>query len=631
VIVLLLAIFGCESGSQNSGKSLDNFAAGVDVNINECRAENVPALTGNLQKDRSAFAEVAPLAARAPNFHGIFSSEDALDLSKELLMALTAVPKVYQSSILQLYPDASIHIASNAADLCTHFMTHLGDADRQDLEVDACYSFEQARDGEIKDVRFVLNGTAKSIRHGTVRVIGYFLSQVMLRSGVDKTSGASQATVNLGQDLAKAKAGLAAQFIAEANKVKAFQRTYSPQLIASEQFADYVFAESFDSLHCNNWSPSSQDRIDRILNESLSLQQVAEILGAEQNTRNVMAGLFPRTAALALSLDQDLSASFQEMVDLSLQFIEESPALFLAEVKGQVADDKKTSEAVPVVRPDTTPNSFFAAADQESKSASAATPTAVSASSAQTTLARPKVSQSTIAAADKSISDTGIKLSSGASMDGLFDVPTAPSTSTGSSTVVGGLSGGSSAVYSPSGFARNQGQYSDSPRNSPSVGPSPGSRSNNSVIVNNYSNSNITLQPDPTDPTGQRQIINISNPTPTPSAPPAPTPSAAAPSPTGAPSPTASPSANPSVAPSPSPSSSPGNRPLMTQPNSPFSRRGPGTPPRYGNYPRGNQPIGRSQLGSFPIPGYPYGQPAYRHGQGSRGRFIGGAISCAPH
>ncbi len=156
------------SNQTSSEKSLNNFANGSNkVAANDCHGKEQPVLGIKQEWDHTAFIDVEE-SKKGP-------------LKASLQRALSAVPSNLQTiyfslghtiafkSNLHLPPESSSELSCSSKDLDSKFASE-GSGD-----IDGCWTI----DPKTEKMVILLNPTTDSVKHATVRMFGFVLSQVL--------------------------------------------------------------------------------------------------------------------------------------------------------------------------------------------------------------------------------------------------------------------------------------------------------------------------------------------------------------------------------------------------------------------------------------------------------------------
>jgi hypothetical protein len=263
----LVALSGCKLGGGDSSdvKTLDNFArkSAAPVTNHLCSGGNE--VISGLKESGDAISIDPTLSASMRS-----------DLSHAMDTALSAVPTNLQLLFVGL--GGKIVVGKNTDANCRGRIT--SDAARTfasegQTAIKSCWDVDEGLlakrlelvqnyqgDGTEQDpaaaseaskapITIYVNADAKDVRHATVRIFSYILSQVLVTIA---DSGNGSITLGASNDaFTSAKVDLANALLADVKRnskydLSLFRRIAQPD---SREFQDYVFAEAFDSWYCN--------------------------------------------------------------------------------------------------------------------------------------------------------------------------------------------------------------------------------------------------------------------------------------------------------------------------------------------------------------------------------------------
>jgi hypothetical protein len=262
--ILTTAVSCKPSGSGSSLQTLDNFAAGSRVTTNECAGDPAFANDKGLEVALTALEKRIQFETKKP-------TEPMLEAIKK---SFSAIPPDFQATFLEL--GGSIIVSSESNGLCTtrERFAAAGDAEKFSLaelkvmkegfdQVSSCYvfmppsAFEKKYKNKGQIVSIILPDNVDEIKHSFVRSFGYLVSQLYSRlvfvPGSDKVTWVSMENAKF----RKKKDKIAVAFLRDVSKTsnKANFQEYLPGGKASGEdkrnFADFVYAEAFDSYFCN--------------------------------------------------------------------------------------------------------------------------------------------------------------------------------------------------------------------------------------------------------------------------------------------------------------------------------------------------------------------------------------------
>jgi hypothetical protein len=263
-LMLGLASAGCQKQSASTIQSVDNFAAAESRRIRNRCSGDYPVVVPEAELDRYV---LVPSGDRT--------------LMGAAKRALTAVPTVLQE--IYFGNGATIEITPQARALCSspEAVSHQRFAGFKPTEVEACWTRDDA-----KGFRIVLDAKAEVVEHQIPRLMSYFITDVMMLAdwnpAADERSNPIYLPVSspAGRHFLVGKINLALNYLEDVAVTKnerfslaAFQGLVADDILAArgEQraklfkpnvqnvtFANYVFAETFDSLLC---SDSTRERL----------------------------------------------------------------------------------------------------------------------------------------------------------------------------------------------------------------------------------------------------------------------------------------------------------------------------------------------------------------------------------
>ncbi len=291
---LALSTLACKPAEDKAQlKTLDNFAAGKRVAVNQCAA---PDSVVNHEASKMLFADLASRVI----WETQKSDAEKTEMLRSMELAFAAIPLEMREFALRL--GLKVYVTEGANTQCTSDdIARVGksgvrlnpaqiSALREDLpKIETCYLWLPPEErvkhfgiGENDDMGqafvLVMLDSPEAIRHGFVRSFGYIISQVFTNIGYDKDKNQLYYEKDSDPQFQQKKAALAREFVQDAERLgfgQRFSGFASPSVNQYEfnEFADFVYAESFDSFFCNS------------------------IEGSPNNTRNKMSRDFPKTFA----------------------------------------------------------------------------------------------------------------------------------------------------------------------------------------------------------------------------------------------------------------------------------------------------------------------------------------------
>jgi hypothetical protein len=266
-----LAAAACQKvETESTVKTLDNFTAGHRDNVNVCEA------APDIQTSREVKPRVDHLL-KGLAYKGAAQRQSAL--TEDLRRALSAVPP----PMLDLYAGMGgtflIASAQRANETCALTAKRAMDAvaaklKRQELDalregmalIDHCYVFVPPTEKEKNPLLTIVLSDAVTpegssvVQHGTVHAFGYLMATLLPHVTADRGkftySPKANPTLRKGVMAPLTKAFLADVKERHENRYRYFAKYGRAGVDRGdlEQFQNFVFAEAFDSYHCNNWA-----------------------------------------------------------------------------------------------------------------------------------------------------------------------------------------------------------------------------------------------------------------------------------------------------------------------------------------------------------------------------------------
>lgn len=312
-------------------KTLDNFAAGKNVRINECRGTEANTIPDS------------KIILNSKIFTGVDGAAKVAEYRGYVKEYLTSVPKDLQRAFNAL--DGEILITDKAAELCGKSFADTGSdqyiaPERRTIE--SCFIYATNAEQTKSWFTVIHAPDAKAIRHGGIRVFGSIYSQFIPRmaANADKTSPRKFILQeNETQEFSSYKHKISAKFLADLNSQGVYDLNNLKSLLGDnvkatvtnnlkrgvdpldglvvkygsdapvtdaaklnlirKRFDDFVFAEAFDSFRCSG------------------------------KTVAVMKEEFPATYAEYVALDRNILAAAKAVAD-QLEATSGSTALALA-------------------------------------------------------------------------------------------------------------------------------------------------------------------------------------------------------------------------------------------------------------------------------------------------------------
>lgn len=267
-IMTALSMLSCKADVSVSGeKSLNNFARNSgEISRNVCRGDNKVVKGIHQEWDHVDFTRVPQ--AKVP------------ELKRALESSLSAVPASLQELFFGLggtivfSEDLDKPVQSSSDLSCDRSGNNTKFASEGTNRIEACWT----TDSKTQDIVILMNPTAESVHHSTVRIFGYILSQILTKINVNEES---VIIMQRDEQFDALMSDISTAVLADVRRPGSkYKLSVNESLIHTEDFKYFVFAESFDSYYCN-----SQLRRDM-----------------------AKADEFPKTFALFEAMDQELKA-----------------------------------------------------------------------------------------------------------------------------------------------------------------------------------------------------------------------------------------------------------------------------------------------------------------------------------
>jgi hypothetical protein len=244
LIAASVAFNGCKSReSASATKSLDNFTSknGAKLTFNSCSGSE--AVKASSEQLRGSLSDVAAMKK-----------------------ALTAVPVALQNAFFNDLQGA-INIVPDISSICGVKPAAQSSAD----DLLACWRGGESGIGIFIKAENDQKLTERNIRHSVVRMMGYVLTDVIMKS---KRDGAEAAVAD-NPALTSVKKDIATALKTDTEKSKDYR---IPDHLKSDEakFADAAFAEAFDSFYC---SAESQTKMAKSFPKTFAMfQEIASLL-----------------------------------------------------------------------------------------------------------------------------------------------------------------------------------------------------------------------------------------------------------------------------------------------------------------------------------------------------------------
>lgn len=323
VSAMLLANASCKNNSETTTtagadlKTLDNFAAGKNVRINECKGTEANLVPESRIVLNSKIFQGSDGAAKVAEYKGYV---------KEYL---TSVPKDLQRAFNAL--DGEILITDKAAELCGKSFSDSNSSQYVAPErraIESCFIYATNADQTKSWFTVVHAPDAKAIRHGGIRVFGSIYAQFIPRLAANADKSSPRKFIlqeNETLEFSNYKQRISAKFLSDLNSRGVYdlnnlksllgdnvKATVSVNLkkgadpleglvvkygseapvtdaaklaVIRKRFDDFVFAEAFDSFRCSG------------------------------KTAAVMKDEFPATHAEYVTLDRNILAAAKAVAD----------------------------------------------------------------------------------------------------------------------------------------------------------------------------------------------------------------------------------------------------------------------------------------------------------------------------
>ena len=305
-------IFGCNQNESNDLNSLDNFALGSDVHINECKAPD------NLYQERLKMAGEITVTT-PPNL------KNAENYKSTARTALTALPPELLRSFKAL--QGEVVLDPDVKKSCSNFMKQFASTE---IDYETCQYYTIDANGKVK-VTLVMPPSESVIAHNIVKSFGYAFSQFgsYLRISSDRKisvdSSKSFAMGRIQDELSRAFLmdigtfrhqgmfdSLQARYftISDPKSLSEFMREQTGADLLSgkgdiykfikfksadlkTEFDDWVFSHSMDSYFCNTSAGFNYEKAGAALYDKNLSQD--ERNSALKNTSEVMKNFFGYT------------------------------------------------------------------------------------------------------------------------------------------------------------------------------------------------------------------------------------------------------------------------------------------------------------------------------------------------
>ena len=263
-LIAVLVFASCKPNAASTVKTLDNFAAGKRVTENTCmgspQVENNPDV---IRRVNAVMKQVRPTSGLSDN------------ITASLRHGIAAIPVAQLDAFLRL--SGEIHIIKDPNRICTEQLNQITDGQMREEKKSELKTFQEGLDavdhcylylpGLYKEAAkapppiLVIKNDEAIVKHAVVRVFGFFLSSHLTHIEF-RTNGFTYNPEENSAFRETFKRPLAAAFIKDLQdlhrdqlpKFSAYQNLALMPVGARQQFEDFVFAEAFDSFHCNVFS-----------------------------------------------------------------------------------------------------------------------------------------------------------------------------------------------------------------------------------------------------------------------------------------------------------------------------------------------------------------------------------------
>ncbi len=267
-VVGLTTSCGVDTTASQS-KSLNNFARGsADLTRNVCRGDNKVVKGINQEWDHVDFSRV--------------SAEKVPALKTALESSLSAVPSNLQEVFFGLggrivFADNLSEPAKSSTDLtCDRAGGKAKFASEGTNKIESCWT----TDTRTSDVLILMNPTVESVRHSTVRIFGYLLSQILTKISVNEQN---VIVAERDEQFDALMIDIKDAFLADVKRPGSkYRLSLNEDLVYTEDFKYFIFAESFDSYYCNSSLRQTMARADEFPKTHTLFQNMDRELKAVQ-------------------------------------------------------------------------------------------------------------------------------------------------------------------------------------------------------------------------------------------------------------------------------------------------------------------------------------------------------------
>ena len=318
--VIFSVVGGLLYGAQNCGKrgasslnTLDNFAAGSQVFLNQCSAD---------PKHRTRRVVAAAMAKVL-----VLDEEGRHPMTIATHDVLTAIPD--QLLLWSMRHFGTVIVSPETAELCSAGIPDQGGPARtfKPGSLNSCFVYIPATGSNPEVLNFNVTNDPKEIQHSLLKTFASAISQLapeiqpeiypallafeknvaraFVADLVDQRQGAFNIS-NLNNFLGKYELDkiekLTANYVPGADikndplELFSFDpretgRSYRGYAFNKKRFLDFTFAEAFDSYFCNNWGAFNEGKAKSIAHGDQPLTGAMDLA----NTRKRMAVFFPRS------------------------------------------------------------------------------------------------------------------------------------------------------------------------------------------------------------------------------------------------------------------------------------------------------------------------------------------------
>lgn len=327
---ILYTAQNCGPRDASSIKTLDNFAAGSPVFVNQCSAS----------PDHRTRKVVAAAMAKVV----LLDAENRHPMTVATHDALTAVPDPLLMWAMRHY--GTVIVSPETAELCSAAITQ-GGGKRRSFEPDSlagCFVYFPKTENTREVLNFNVANDPVAIQHALLKTFSSAISQLapevepkiykallafqknVARAFIADLVDDRQRAFNINElkpflgnfdldEVTQAGRSYVPGARLGSDPLDAFSfdddksgRKYPGFAFNKKRFLDFTFAEAFDSFYCNNWGEFNEGKARAIARGEAPLADARDLV----NTRKRMAVFFPRThKVFAAGIDEVLNALAQ--------------------------------------------------------------------------------------------------------------------------------------------------------------------------------------------------------------------------------------------------------------------------------------------------------------------------------